>query len=427
MKQTLWVLALLMSACCMSLTGCKPSLPDDVLSQGKMEDILYDYHLALAMVQNAGGDETQRFIYKDAVLRKHDVTSAEFDSSMVYYMRHTDKMYTIYKNLSDRLNDEAVSLGADASDQSRFGDLASSGDTTNIWRGAQSLVFMTAKPLNYYNFEVKADTSFHKGDCIMLDFESHFIYQDGIRDGLAVLAVQFSNDSIASQVVHVQSSQHYSMQVEDRDTLGIKSVKGFFLLNSGDFSNDFSSATTLKLMFLDHIRMIKMHKKPVQPVNVSSGDADRFDKDSMGKPGVNTPAEAVKPADESVSPKTVSRKADMPLKPTPAVNRKLIAPRELKKNREGGCQGYQIGSRSNVSLSNGSERMKRYAAHQIVLEDGTAIEQGIVELSDGGVVARTFPFWHEQPMTEWLGGVIEVKADEAGRLRAYHHGHRLGV
>ena len=46
--------------------------------------------------------------------------------------------------------------------------------------------------------------------------------------------------------------------------------------------------------------------------------------------------------------------------------------------------------------------MKRYAAHQIVLEDGTAIEQGIVELSDGGVVARTFPFWHEQPMTEWL-------------------------
>lgn len=71
--------------------------------------------------------------------------------------------------------------------------------------------------------------------------------------------------------------------------------------------------------------------------------------------------------------------------------------------------------------------MKRYAAHRVVLKDGTAIEQGIVELSDGGVVARTFPFWHEQPMTEWLGGVIEVKADEAGRLRAYHHGHRLGV
>ena len=70
--------------------------------------------------------------------------------------------------------------------------------------------------------------------------------------------------------------------------------------------------------------------------------------------------------------------------------------------------------------------MKRYAAHQVILKDGTAIEQGIVELSDEGVVTRTFPFRHEQPMTEWLGGVIEDKADEAGILRAYHHGHRLG-
>ena len=70
--------------------------------------------------------------------------------------------------------------------------------------------------------------------------------------------------------------------------------------------------------------------------------------------------------------------------------------------------------------------MKRYAAHQVILKDGTPIEQGIVELSDEGVVTRTFPFRHELPMTEWLGGVIEVKVDEAGILRAYHHGHRLG-
>ena len=51
------------------LVACTPQRPSGVLSEGKMEDILYDYHLALAMVQNEGGDETQRFIYKDAVLR----------------------------------------------------------------------------------------------------------------------------------------------------------------------------------------------------------------------------------------------------------------------------------------------------------------------------------------------------------------------
>ena len=71
--------------------------------------------------------------------------------------------------------------------------------------------------------------------------------------------------------------------------------------------------------------------------------------------------------------------------------------------------------------------MKRYAAHQVILQDGKSLNQGIVELSDDGRVLRSFPFVHEQPMTEWLGGTIEVKTDEAGSLRAYHRGRLLGI
>ena len=33
------------------LNGCKPSVPDGVLSPNEMEDLLYDYHLADAMAQ----------------------------------------------------------------------------------------------------------------------------------------------------------------------------------------------------------------------------------------------------------------------------------------------------------------------------------------------------------------------------------------
>lgn len=71
--------------------------------------------------------------------------------------------------------------------------------------------------------------------------------------------------------------------------------------------------------------------------------------------------------------------------------------------------------------------MKRYAAHQVILEDGKRIGQAIVELADDGRVLRCFPFEQEQPMTEWLGGTIEVRADEAGLLRAYHRGRWLGL
>ena len=34
------------------LIGCKPSVPDGVLSPKEMEDVLYDYHLADAMAQD---------------------------------------------------------------------------------------------------------------------------------------------------------------------------------------------------------------------------------------------------------------------------------------------------------------------------------------------------------------------------------------
>lgn len=101
-----------------SVSSCKPSLPSGVLSKGKMTDILYDYHLALAMAHmDDNGDKGQSLAYREAVLRKHDVTSAEFDSSMVYYMRHTELLEDVYKDLTDRYNNEITAMGGSAKEE----------------------------------------------------------------------------------------------------------------------------------------------------------------------------------------------------------------------------------------------------------------------------------------------------------------------
>ena len=261
------------------MASCKPSTPSDIISKDKMESILYDYHIALAMGRYGSDDQGAMTIaYREAVLKKYDVTSAEFDSSMVYYMRHTEQLHAIYEDLSDRLSKEAVALGGSANDQSRFGSLTSKGDTANVWNASPTLVFSTNKPFNSHCFELKVDTAYHKGDRFMLDFDSQFIFQDGMRDGLAVLAVTFSNDSVASQVLHVQNSQHYSIDISDGDNLGIKSVKGYFLLGTGDFASNDASTTTLKLMFLQNIRLIRMHQH-ITPVKANNNQA----KDSVSK------------------------------------------------------------------------------------------------------------------------------------------------
>lgn len=269
--------------------SCKPALPSDVLTSGEMEDILYDYHLTQAAVEAERLSSSDMYAYRLAVLRKHGVTQARFDSSMVYYTRHTELLQKVYENLYDRLNREAVSLGATVTELEKFGEQSAKGDTANIWTGSRAIVLPAIDPFNYVSFSMDADTSFHKGDRFLLEFDAKFLMQDGMRNGIALLAIRFANDSVTSQIVRPQNTQHYSLMVEDRDSLGIKKVSGYMMFNNPD--DPAGSKTTLKLMILQDIRLIKMHVKDRQPVRRQTFNSVRpIDGDSARRLVPNTPS-----------------------------------------------------------------------------------------------------------------------------------------
>lgn len=242
------------------------------------------------------GDKGQSLAYREAVLRKHDVTSAEFDSSMVYYMRHTELLEDVYKDLTDRYNNEITAMGGSAKEGGEFANLSATGDTANVWNLATSMVFMPVKPFNSTSFDIKVDSTFHKGDRLMLDFDAQFIYQDGMRNGVAMLAVQFGNDSIAQRTIMIQSTQHYSVELSDADSLGIKSVKGYFMLMNDDNGTGVSSQTTLKLMFLEHIKLIRMH--PLKPVAAPAGNSPSASSDSLRKDSASSDGKPLRPLRE---------------------------------------------------------------------------------------------------------------------------------
>lgn len=309
------------------VSSCKPSLPSGVLSKGKMTDILYDYHLALAMAHmDDNGDKGQSLAYREAVLRKHDVTSAEFDSSMVYYMRHTELLEDVYKDLTDRYNNEITAMGGSAKEGGEFANLSATGDTANVWNLATSMVFMPVKPFNSTSFDIKVDSTFHKGDRLMLDFDAQFIYQDGMRNGVAMLAVQFGNDSIAQRTIMIQSTQHYSVELSDADSLGIKSVKGYFMLMNDDNGTGVSSQTTLKLMFLEHIKLIRMH--PQKPVAAPSGSSPSVSSDSLRKDSASSASSS---SGEKPGEQTFEMSSQKPVHPIRMPDGKPLKPlREMK-------------------------------------------------------------------------------------------------
>lgn len=309
------------------VSSCKPSLPSGVLSKGKMTDILYDYHLALAMAHmDDNGDKGLSLAYREAVLRKHDVTSAEFDSSMVYYMRHTELLEDVYKDLTDRYNNEITAMGGSAKEGGEFANLSATGDTANVWNLATSMVFMPVKPFNSTSFNIKVDSTFHKGDRLMLDFDAQFIYQDGMRNGVAMLAVQFGNDSIAQRTIMIQSTQHYSVELSDADSLGIKSVKGYFMLMNDDNGTGVSSQTTLKLMFLEHIKLIRMH--PQKPVAAPSGSSSSASSDSLRKDSASSASSS---SGEKPGEQTFEMSSQKPVHPIRMPDGKPLKPlREMK-------------------------------------------------------------------------------------------------
>lgn len=309
------------------VSSCKPSLPSGVLSKGKMTDILYDYHLALAMAHmDDNGDKGQSLAYREAVLRKHDVTSAEFDSSMVYYMRHTELLEDVYKDLTDRYNNEITAMGGSAKEGGEFANLSATGDTANVWNLAASMVFMPVKPFNSTSFDIKVDSTFHKGDRLMLDFDAQFIYQDGMRNGVAMLAVQFGNDSIAQRTIMIQSTQHYSVELSDDDSLGIKSVKGYFMLMNDDNGTGVSSQTTLKLMFLEHIKLIRMH--PQKPVAAPAGSSPSVSSDSLRKDSASSSSSS---SGEKPGEQTFEMSSQKPVHPIRMPDGKPLRPlKEMK-------------------------------------------------------------------------------------------------
>lgn len=219
----------------LGIVSCKPGIPRKYLKSDKMADIMYDYHIAEG-IQNvqATGDTVTMRAYLAYILKKHKVSQADFDSSLVYYTRHTKLLEGVYDKVAERLNNESAIYGGS---QLNFGEDISNSDTTNVWQLSPTMILSPYSAFNRKTFEVKADTSYHEGDKIMLDFDTKFIYQDGVRDGSAVLAVTYSNDSVEVVSNSLMSSTHYHLQINNTGRLKIKNIKGFWLHNNTQNQN----------------------------------------------------------------------------------------------------------------------------------------------------------------------------------------------
>lgn len=261
MRHSLTYLLLLML-----VIACKPSVPSEYIQPDDMEDLLYDYHLANAMAktnQSGGQVDFNRAKYFYAVLKKHGVTEAEFDSSLVYYYSHVDRFKEIYAQVNKRMTQESKSLGASVGDLNRYSQYSSTGDTANIWKYTTEAMLIPRPTMNRFDFSLKADTTFHVGDSFMFQFMSEFLWQSGSKDVVVCIVTKYEGDSIIQTTNHANVSGLSQIRIPANRELKVKEMSGFIYLgNSGD------NTEARRLMFLSQIQLIRFHNKQLpSPTN----------------------------------------------------------------------------------------------------------------------------------------------------------------
>ena len=206
--------------------SCKPGVPSGILSQGDMEEVLYDYHIAKGLANQKSSDSISYYTryYQQKVFEKHDIDEACFDSSMIWYSRHTERLSDIYKHLAEQMGSSSgVVAGSNLLEP---GESSANGDTLNMWPLTNTLM-LHSKAANYSVFREKADTLIKPGDNILWKFNADWYYSEGNKQGIAVLLARFKNDSTIHSVRQLYETSN-SMELKlyiGNDS--VKEVEGF--------------------------------------------------------------------------------------------------------------------------------------------------------------------------------------------------------
>ncbi len=243
-----FILSLLLAL--LLLGACQEKRPDYVMDRRKMESVLYDYHLAQALA-NQRSDSAAYYnnLYTESVFLKHKISEAVFDSSMLWYMSNTEELYKIYDRLDERLAGDAknhrATLDGAGADMNN--------DTLNIWEGRSAYLLSTSLGAGKMSFAQEADSSFREGDLLTWSFKTKWMYREGSKRAIALLALVYDNDSVAtvSHSIYRTGVETLNIKVAKRP---VKEIRGFVYQST-------TWSEKPKLLSLSEVELCKVSKK----------------------------------------------------------------------------------------------------------------------------------------------------------------------
>ena len=219
----------------LAIAGCKVKRPDDVIPESKMENLLYDYHLAKSMGDNLPYNENyKKALYIDAVFQKYGTTQAVFDSSMVWYTRNTEILSKIYEKLNKRMKAQQDEINHLIAVRDKKPSMSEPGDSIDVWPWQRTLRLTGEMMSNQYAFVLPADTNYKDRDTLIWEVRYRFLEPMPVGSQTATMAMQiiYEKDTL-NRVESITKSGLQKIRLY-ADTLGaIKEIKGFIYYPKG--------------------------------------------------------------------------------------------------------------------------------------------------------------------------------------------------
>ncbi|MDR0233069.1 MAG: DUF4296 domain-containing protein [Dysgonamonadaceae bacterium] len=131
-----------------------------VLSEKKMEDVLFDIHLAEATIsdnyRDFRNDEKKQELYA-GIFKKHGITQEQFDTSLVWYGRNLDKYLIVYDNLTKRYATLAENINTEIELQQKQAALSDL-NQVYVWNGTTPVILTSLPGKNMVDFNLNLDT-----------------------------------------------------------------------------------------------------------------------------------------------------------------------------------------------------------------------------------------------------------------------------
>ena len=262
-----------------SLTACKVKRPETVLPDAKMENVLYDYHIAKAMGEEVPYNESyKRVLYIESVFKTK-----------------------IYEKVNVRLKAERDGINHLIALRDNKPKESLPGDSIDVWIW-QHIYQLTGMPLdNKITFTLPSDTNFHDRDTLRwsVRFRFHNGAPDSIHAPLMAMQILYEkNDSVISAIRKVQDTGVETLTLF-ADTLGeIKEIRGFIY---------YPQQETPQPLLADRISLMRYHATDslvIAPKDSLQQATDSLRKDSIGKPEKLKPLE-IQEQENTTTPRTI--------------------------------------------------------------------------------------------------------------------------